>query len=70
MESHGAVPSHMESFVEQKIGECIDEYMKRTADYERLGGTISQTQLKKRTWEEKLAQRAAKSKAKAIARRR
>lgn len=71
MASHEAVPPpHTESFVEQKMGECIDEYLERTADYERLGGTISETQLKKRTWEEKLAQRAARSKAKAIARRR
>lgn len=70
IESNDTVPLHVESFVEQKMGECIDEYVKRTEDYERVGGTISQTQLKKRTWEEKLAQRAAKSKAKVIARKR
>ncbi|KAL4066985.1 P-loop containing nucleoside triphosphate hydrolase protein [Scleroderma yunnanense] len=64
------IPPGTESFVEQKMGECIDEYVKHTADYERLGGTISQTQIKKRTWEEKLAQRTAKSKAKFIARKR
>ncbi|KAG6332110.1 hypothetical protein ID866_6978 [Astraeus odoratus] len=56
-------------FMEEKMGKCIDEYMERTAEYERLGGTVSQTQIKKRTWEEKLARRAAKSKAKLAARK-
>ncbi|KIJ59395.1 hypothetical protein HYDPIDRAFT_184032 [Hydnomerulius pinastri MD-312] len=55
--------------VEQKMGECIDEYMRISEEQERLGGAVSQTQEKKRSWQEKQAKRAAKSKAKLTARK-
>lgn len=64
-----SVPTVAASALEQRMGECIDEFLERTREYERQGGTVSETQVKKRTWEEKLARRAAKSKAKFIARK-
>lgn len=63
------VPDVAASILEHRMGECIDEFVERTQEYERQGGTVSQTQEKKRTWEEKLARRAAKSKAKFMARK-
>ncbi|KAG9313559.1 P-loop containing nucleoside triphosphate hydrolase protein [Chiua virens] len=47
--------------VEGKMGACIDEYMRMAEAQEEMGGDVSQTQEKKRAWEEKLAKRAAKS---------
>ena len=49
--------------VEEKMGACIDTYMTMAEVQEELGGDVSQTQEKKRAWEEKLAKRAAKSRA-------
>jgi hypothetical protein len=49
--------------VEEKMGACIDAYMRMAEVREELGGDVSQTQEKKRAWEEKLAKRAAKSRA-------
>ncbi|KAI6168377.1 P-loop containing nucleoside triphosphate hydrolase protein [Pisolithus thermaeus] len=69
VEKSDSVPPVAASVLEHRMGECIDEFMERTREYERQGGTVSETQLKKRTWEEKLARRAAKSKAKFIARK-
>lgn len=63
------VPTVAASTLEHRMGECIDQFMERAQEYERQGGTVSQTQVKKQTWEEKLARRAAKSKAKFIARK-
>lgn len=50
--------------VEENMGACIDTYMKMAEVQEELGGDVSQTQEKKRAWEEKQAKRAAKSRAK------
>lgn len=50
--------------VEEKMGACIDAYVRMAEVQEELGGDVSQTQEKKRAWEDKLAKRAAKSKAK------
>lgn len=69
VEKSDSVPTVAASALEHRMGECIDEFMERTREYERQGGTVSETQVKKRTWEEKLARRAAKSKAKFIARK-
>ncbi|KAF9219523.1 hypothetical protein BS17DRAFT_804390 [Gyrodon lividus] len=55
--------------VEQKMGECIDACMKMAEEQERLGGDVSQTQEKKRAWQEKQAKRAAKNKAKLAGRK-
>ena len=49
--------------VEEKMGACIDAYMRMAEVQEELGEDVSQTQEKKRAWEEKLAKRAAKSRA-------
>lgn len=73
VDEDGSVPASgpaLGSFLEGKMGECIDDYMRGAAEYERLGGTISQTQEKKRISEEKRAQRAAKVKARLAARKR
>lgn len=69
VEKNDSVPTVAASVLEHRMGECIDEFMERAREYERQGGTVSETQVKKRTWEEKLARRAAKSKAKFIARK-
>lgn len=50
--------------VEEKMGACIDVYMRKAAVQEESGGDVSQTQEKKRAWEEKLARRAARNTAK------
>lgn len=50
--------------VEEKMGACIDAYMRMAEVQEESGGDVSQTQEKKRAWEEKLAKRAEKSRAK------
>ncbi|KAF8137333.1 P-loop containing nucleoside triphosphate hydrolase protein [Boletus edulis] len=46
--------------VEEKMGACIDTYMRMMEVQEELGGGVSQTQEKKRAWEEKLAKRKAR----------
>ncbi|KAG6377554.1 hypothetical protein JVT61DRAFT_15369 [Boletus reticuloceps] len=46
--------------VEEKMGACIDTYMRMMEVQEELGGAVSQTQEKKRAWEEKLAKRKAR----------
>ncbi|KAF9239888.1 P-loop containing nucleoside triphosphate hydrolase protein [Melanogaster broomeanus] len=55
--------------VEHKMGECIDACMRMAEEHERLGGGVSQTQEKKRAWQEKQARRAAKNKAKLAGRK-
>ena len=49
--------------VEEKMGECIDAYIRMGEVREEFGEDVSQTQEKKRAWEEKLAKRAVKSRA-------
>lgn len=51
--------------VEKRMGACIDTYMRMAEVQEEMGGDVSQTQEKKRAWEEKLAKRAARGRAKA-----
>jgi hypothetical protein len=58
-----------ESAVQSKMEECIDESLRAASEDERSGGGISMTQERKRSWQEKLAGRAAKSKAKFAARK-
>lgn len=48
--------------VEEKMGACIDAYMQMAAVQEEAGGDMSQTQERKRAWEDKLARRAARGK--------
>lgn len=50
--------------VEEKMGACVDAYLRMAEVQEELGGDVSRTQEKKRAWEEKLAKSAAKSRAK------
>jgi len=49
--------------VEEKMGACIDAYIRMGEVREEFGEDVSQTQEKKRAWEEKLAKRAVKSRA-------
>ncbi|KAH7925077.1 P-loop containing nucleoside triphosphate hydrolase protein [Leucogyrophana mollusca] len=58
-----------ESAVQRKMEECIDESLKVAAEDERLGSGVSSTQERKKSWQEKQAKRAAKSKAKLNARK-
>ncbi|KAH7908382.1 P-loop containing nucleoside triphosphate hydrolase protein [Hygrophoropsis aurantiaca] len=58
-----------ESAVQRKMEECIDESLRVAAEDERLGSGVSSTQEKKKSWQEKQAKRAAKSKAKLSARK-
>ena len=46
--------------VEEKMGQCIDAHIRMAEAQEALGGDVSQTQEKKRAWEEKLARRRAR----------
>jgi len=55
-----ASDSEAKGNVEEKMGVCIDTYMKMMEVQEELGGAVSQTQEKKRAWEEKLAKRKAR----------
>ncbi|KIJ15871.1 hypothetical protein PAXINDRAFT_168858 [Paxillus involutus ATCC 200175] len=65
-----ADPTNVDSStVEQKMGKCIDACVRTAEEHEQAGGGISQTQEKKRAWQEKLAKRAAKNKAKFIGRK-
>ncbi|OAX42451.1 hypothetical protein K503DRAFT_733660 [Rhizopogon vinicolor AM-OR11-026] len=58
-----------ESAVQKKMEECIDESLRALSEDERSGVGISTTQERKRSWQEKLAGRAARSKAKLAARK-
>lgn len=60
-----AAPLESRENVEEKMGECIDAYMRDAEVQEESGADVSQTQEKKRAWEEKQAKRATKSRAKA-----
>lgn len=57
------------SVIQHKMEECIDAYMEATVEEELQGGGLSSTQEKKRTRDEKIAKRMAKTKARLAARR-
>ena len=59
----GSEIGHESDVIQQKMEDCIDNYMTNTAEEEREGGGISLTQEKKKIREEKVAKRRKKMKA-------
>jgi mitochondrial GTPase 1 len=55
--------------VQAKMEQCIDGYMNATMEEERDGGVFSSTQMKKKAWDDKIAKRMQRSKARLASRR-
>lgn len=68
-ESVNCTGERFESAVQKNMEECIDESLRAASEDEMSGGGVSVTQERKRSWQEKQAGRAARSKAKFAARK-